>query len=187
MSKMDKDTLMQVYPPVLDRDKLFNALGQITAHVLGEAFQNINHESIYTQIEKLDEPLLDQLAKDFGIAWYEYDRDLATKRDVIATAFSTMRVLGTPGGMKRAINAVYDDAAVEEWFDYEGDPFHFRVIVTNEYKADENAKLLVLIGLFKNVRSVLDEVEYYSLNSVAEMSFVTDTPSIEVVDTSVML
>ena len=69
MSKLSKDTLMSIYPGVLNRDQLFNALGQSAAESLGEAFLNVKHTNIYLRIAELEEGVLDILAKDFNISW----------------------------------------------------------------------------------------------------------------------
>ena len=128
MSKLSKDSLMSIYPGVLNRDKLFNSLGQSVAESLGEAFLNVKHANIYLRISELDEDVLDILAQDFNISWYDYDFQLETKRRVVAAAFSVHRHLGTAGAMTTAISAIWPNSSVEEWFDYGGDPYFFRVL-----------------------------------------------------------
>ena len=160
MSSMTAETLMSVYPPVLDKDQLFNALGRATAEVLGQAFMDTKHASIYTRIAELDEALLDVLAKDFNIAWYDYNHPLEIKRRVIAAAFSVYFNNGTKGALETAIRAIYPNAVVEEWFDYGGLPYHFRVII-NDQDPDYNT-IQKMIRLYKNERSYLDSISYSS-------------------------
>lgn len=160
MSKMNADTLMAVYPPVLDKDQLFNALGQATAEVLGQAFIDTKHASIYTRIAELDEALLDVLAKDFNIAWYDYNHPLETKRRVVAAAFSVYFNNGTKGALQTALRAVYPNAVVQEWFDYGGAPYHFRVVLNDQ--AEDYDAINKMIRLYKNERSRLDSIAYSS-------------------------
>ena len=160
MSKMTADTLMSVYPPVLGKDQLFNALGQATAEVLGQAFIDTKHASIYTRIAELDESLLDVLAKDFNIAWYDYNYPLETKRRVIAAAFSVYFNNGTKGALETALKAVYPNAEVDEWFNYGGLPYHFRVILNDQ--AEDYDAVNKMIRLYKNERSWLDSISYSS-------------------------
>ena len=158
MSKMTAETLMQVYPPVLEKDQLFNALGQATAEILGEAFLNTKHASIYTRVMDLSEGVLDILAKDFAIAWYDYNYPLETKRRVIAAAFSVYYNNGTKAALETALRAVYPDARVEEWFEYGGEPFYFRVVLNEpDIDFDEVKKM---IELYKNERSHLHDITY---------------------------
>lgn len=156
--QLSKDTLMQVYPSVLDKDALFNALGQSAAESIGEAFLNVKKTSIYTRIAELDEGVLDILAKDFGISWYDYDFQLDTKRRVVAAAFSVHRHMGTAGAMITAICAIWPDSTVEEWFDYGGDPYYFRVLVNAS--GDEPIRFDSIdktVQLYKNERSWLQD------------------------------
>lgn len=160
MSKLSKSTLMQLYPSVLDKDKLFNDLGQAVAESLGEAFLNVKNSNIYCRIAELDEGVLDILAQDFNISWYDYDFQLDTKRRVIAAAFSVHRHLGTAGAMKTAICAIWPNSAVEEWFEYDGDPFYFRVLVNANEPGQEPIafdKIDKTVQLYKNERSWLED------------------------------
>lgn len=158
--QLTKDSLMQVYPSVLDKDTLFNALGQSTAEAIGEAFLNVKKASIYTRIAELDEGVLDILAKDFGISWYDYDFQLDTKRRVVAAAFSVHRHMGTVGAMITAICAIWPDSTVEEWFEYNGDPFYFRVLVNANEPGAEPIRFDAIdktVKLYKNERSWLED------------------------------
>lgn len=159
MSNLDKTSLMQVYPSVLDRDKLFNALGQSVAESIGEAFLNVKNANIYNRIMELDEGVLDILAQDFNVSWYDYDFQLETKRRVIAAAFSVHRHLGTKGAMVTAICAIWPNSTVEEWFDYGGDPYYFRVLVNANNPGDEPIRFDSIdktVQLYKNERSWLE-------------------------------
>ena len=157
---LNKDSLMSLYPSVLDKDALFNALGQSVAESLGEAFLNVKNASIYTRIAELDEAVLDILAKDFKISWYDYDFQLETKRRVIAAAFSVHRHLGTTGAMITAICAIWPHSTVEEWFEYNGNPFYFRVLVNANDPGAEPIRFDAIdktVKLYKNERSWLED------------------------------
>ena len=159
MSKLSKASLMQVYPSVLDRDKLFNALGQTVAEEIGAAFLQTKHANIYNRIAELDEGVLDILAQDFNVSWYDYDFQIDTKRRVIAAAFSVHRHLGTTGAMVTAVSAIWPNSSVEEWFQYGGDPYYFRVLVEANQEGGEPIRFSDIdktVQLYKNERSWLD-------------------------------
>ena len=156
---LNKSSLMSLYPSVLDKDTLFNALGQSAAEAIGAAFIASKNASIYTRIAELDEGVLDILAKDFNIVWYDYDFQLETKRRVIAAAFSVLRHFGTKGAMVTAISAIWPNSTVEEWFEYDGDPYYFRAIVEaseNDSEQIRFSKIEETILLYKNERSWLE-------------------------------
>ena len=156
---LNKSSLMGLYPPVLDKDKLFNALGQSAAELLGDAFLKTAKADIYTRINELDEGVCDILAKDFNISWYDYNFKVETKRRVIAAAFSVHRHFGTSGALITAISAIWPNSTVEEWFQYGGDPYYFKVMVqANDEHGEpiEFSKIDKTVQLYKNERSWLE-------------------------------
>jgi len=163
MSNLTKESMMRTYPYVLDRDKLYNGLGQTAAKALGLVSDASDSCGIYTRIEQLSESLLDILARDFAISWYNFDYDLETKRQVMAAAFSVYRRLGTKGAMLKALCAIWPETHVLEWFDYGGDPYHFKVTLDISVTEGEIIGLDVIkktILLYKNERSYLDEIAF---------------------------
>lgn len=160
MSNLTSSTLMSVYPEILNKDELFNALGRTAAEQIGEAFLAVGQGTIYTRVADLDEPLLDIMAQDFNIIWYDYNFDLATKRRVIAAAFSVYQTIGTKGAMERAICAIWPESKVIEWFDYSGDPYCFKVELDIAEGSVDVSVIQKTIDLYKNVRSHLDEIVY---------------------------
>lgn len=158
---LNKSALMGLYPAVLNKDELFNALGQSAAELLGDAFLKTAKADIYTRINELDEGVCDILAKDFNISWYDYNFKVETKRRVIAAAFSVHRHFGTTGAMITAISAIWPNSTVEEWFQYGGDPYFFRVLVeANSGDPDEEpiafSQIDKTVQLYKNERSWLE-------------------------------
>lgn len=154
MSELNRETMMSVYPGVLDRDELFNALGRTAAEALGAAFIDADKVGIYTRISELDESVLDILAKDFNIGWYDYDFDLATKRRVVAAAFATQRVIGTAGAVELALGTIWPEASIEEWFDYGSDPYNFRLHLPGSWTQEGVTKITWLLNAIKNARSI---------------------------------
>lgn len=100
------------------------------------------------------------------LAW-EADIDIsglttAAKRSVISAAFKSARYAGTAQSIVDIVEGFTSSASVEEWFDYAGLPFHFRVLIDAVgivYSAQDLAWLEATVNKRKNVRSVLDSIE----------------------------
>ena len=159
MSELTKTSMMSVYPEVLDKDFIFNALGQSAAEAIGEAFIASEDSGIYTRIDQLNDMMLDVLAQDFNISWYDKSFSLEVKRRVIAAAFATHRRMGTKGALLTAIRAIWPSTLVEEWYQYGGDPYYFRIRIGAESDLNpvqlESLKKTIL--LYKNERSWLED------------------------------
>lgn len=130
--------------------------------------------------DKAPEWRLDELAWEYGADWYDYDADVDIKRSQIKGVQAFYDRLGTPYAVVSALNAVYGNGEIEEWTAYSGTPFHYRVYVTDEQVVEEyREKLLKLLGIVQNVRSVLDEIIYYGAQGTAVDYIMTAVSGVE--------
>jgi phage tail P2-like protein len=135
------------------------ALATVIADLLSGQVDEIRKLKIYSQIDNLPEPLLDILAYDFKVDWYGYDYDIDVKRAQLKDSFNVHRHLGTRGAVERALSDIYPGTEVEEWFDYGGDPYHFRVLldVTDQRVSISQDEIIRAIEMFKSRRSHLQD------------------------------
>ena len=159
MSSFSADSFMANLPePILEDDHL-RQLAEVAARVMTKSLQGKRQAAIYCRINELPESLLDILAEDLKVDWYDYSASLETKRKYIADSWYIHKRLGTTAAVERAISDVWPNSNVEEWFDYGGDPFHFRIILdatdtTNPIYAD---RALDAVRLFKPARAHLQD------------------------------
>ena len=116
------DNMMQQFPIALQKDPKTVALGQAIAKVMESRQDEIDSLRIYTRIDELPEWLLDILARDFAVDWYDRSYTLEEKRKTIKDSFYVHRHRGTKAAVERAISAIYPNPKVLEWFEYGGDP-----------------------------------------------------------------
>ena len=116
-------------PPTLKDDPEINALGRAIAGQLQITAQQIRRNIIYARIDELDEQTLDILAYDLHVDWYDHSYPIEVKRQTIKDSVKIHRRLGTKYAVETALGAVFPGTRVEEWFEYGGDPYTFRVII----------------------------------------------------------
>lgn len=108
--------------------------------------------------------LLPWLAWTLSVDHWDATWSTAVKRQVIAESIELHRHKGTPWAVERAlVVAGSPNATVEEWYEYGGAPYHFRVTVDIEgetVSAATEARMLRSIERHKNVRSWLDTLDY---------------------------
>ncbi len=157
------ENLLASLPEVLQNDENMMALASAIADLLTLRKEEIGGLSIYPQLESLPEDLLDILAYDFKVDWYDYDYSEEEKRKTLADSFSVHRRLGTPYAVLAAISAIYPGTTLQEWFEYGGDPYHFKLLIdatNDEITSAKHQRVLERIRIYKNARSVLDDVNY---------------------------
>jgi len=114
-------------------------------------------------LTSLPEAVLDHLAWQLHVEGYETAVDVAAKRQLIAGSLLLHRRRGTPWAVRTALEAaLHVPATVQQWFEYGGEPYFFRVrLELGGAGLDEAAQrnALQLIQDYKNVRSWLDYLE----------------------------
>lgn len=112
---------------------------------------------IYSQIDSLEESILDELAIQMKIDWYDLYADIETKREVIKTAGIVHKARGTAYAVEKVVQAYFPDSKLEEWFEYDGDPYKFRIVTTNRIQDEKSwNKLISNVYITKNKRSWVD-------------------------------
>lgn len=160
IQEMDWEELL---PEPLKRDAriyaMAKAIGAQKRKIAGEIWR----ARVWLEIERMPEEILDALAYDMDVRWYSGDYDLALKRKVMGSACMVYRTLGTAGAVKQAIGDVYEKAEIQEWFQYGGAPYHFRLLIDQKFEGtdpERHQQALERVNFYKNVRSQLDGVEY---------------------------
>lgn len=100
---------------------------------------------------------LDELAWETNCL-YDYNADIATKRQWIKNAIPLYRLFGTPRAVYQYIASYFGGMDLEENWQYDGQPYHFRVTVEGEWTPENEAWARKAIAAAKNVRSVLDSL-----------------------------
>ena len=102
--------------------------------------------------------LLPWLAWAFSVDTWDADWTETRKRQVIARSLDVHRKKGTIGALRTALEPFALNLVVEEWWEFGGDPYTFRVTVTVDNETVDQAvldELEAVINDAKNVRSHL--------------------------------
>lgn len=125
--------------------------GQEWVQALSEALGELHEKTmdfadasqIYTALDTVSETVLDILAVNWKIDWYDTSYSIEQKRRIIKTSLEVRRLMGTVRAVKLQADAVYTGTEVEEWFDYGGDPGYFRLFV-NITDTDEDHPMVAM-------------------------------------------
>lgn len=158
------ENMLHALPDVLKNDSGTAALASCTAAALAERKAEIDSLILYARMDELPEPLLDLLAQDFKVDWWDGDYSLEEKRQTLRDSWHVHRTLGTKAAVETALSAIYPNTKVMEWWEYDGLPYHFRLSInvsSDETSSLKHQRVMARLELYKNLRSQLDEVEYY--------------------------
>ena len=157
-----KENLLLIVPPALTHDPAMMARAAADAEALAARLAEIDRVRIISNIDALDETVLDILARDFKVDWYDPGYSLEEKRRTVKSSWRVHKTLGTKAAVETAIRAIYPLTTVEEWFEYGGDPFRFYVIIgaAEGVTAEQQAAVLERVRFYINLRSHLETISY---------------------------
>jgi phage tail P2-like protein len=161
--QMNADNFMLSLPAVLAEDENLNALARSISATLEARVKEIERINIYARIDELPEDLLDILAYDFKVDWWDYSLTLTEKRKTLKRSWYVHKHMATPSAVTAALSAIYSETECEEWYEYGGEPYHYRLEMTlpaEEIQSTKHEKVLALLRFYKNLRSVLDRILY---------------------------
>ncbi len=119
-----------------------------------------------TDIDNLPVDALPHLAEQYHITGNEgwkFCRNEQEKRSLIKNAIQLHKYRGTKYAIIKALSLINITAFVTEWFEYNGSPFFFKVLLDMEtsYDSDLELQVIDLINENKNVRSWLERIIVY--------------------------
>ena len=163
MSKdLQSASLLDILPPNLLADKKINA----AARALDDELQKITAATraalILPRIDELSEEVIDLLAWQWHVDFYEELTTLAEKRNAVKQSIEMHRIKGTRRAVELALHIVYTSGEVSEWFEYGGRPYYFRVrfIQPETIRMEDINRVIRIVNTVKNTRSWLEGIGF---------------------------
>lgn len=158
--KLNDVDLFRLLPQFMRDDRNTQAFVYAITGQLKIIALSIAHARIYSRIDELSEVVLDELAWQFNVPEYNAEYSIDVKRDIVKRAMIIHRQRGTAGAVERVVKNIFGEASyLEEWFEYDGEPYHFKVHTSNPNITDEMLhEIERVIKETQNVRSWLEEV-----------------------------
>lgn len=114
----------------------------------------------YAAIDTMPEWLLDYMAVELRTPSYDENYSLKTKRALIQGALLFFTQMGTPAAVNRIIETIFETGYIEEWFEYDGEPHHFRAYVGDggEVGQGELEEFRRILSSVKRLSSWIDDI-----------------------------
>jgi phage tail P2-like protein len=148
-----------VIPPSIASDPQVKAISAAISPQLQAVSNEIQECILLPRLNELSEKVVDLLAWQYHVDFYDANLSIEQKRNLVRTSIDAHRHKGTPYAVELVVKAILEDAIVQEWFEYGGEPYFFRVIKINgQITADMYPRLKKAINTVKNTRSWLEGV-----------------------------
>ncbi|SHN77171.1 phage tail protein I [Desulfitobacterium chlororespirans] len=173
MNSLMDYSITDLLPDSLTKDAFLVALAEAVEIELKELYREAEMISNFYDVNRLPEILLNFVAHQKHVDFYDNALPIETKRRLVKESPYLHRIKGTPRAIEKAASTIFGRSKIDEWFDYNGDPFCFRISVESDKHGASEAELISLdklINAYKNVRSHLDKISIY-LASQGGMNF----------------
>ncbi|WP_295157107.1 phage tail protein I [Selenomonas sp. AE3005] len=144
-------------PESLNRDNL-REVAQVIDEKLHELDALNELVCLYPRIDKLSSNLIDALAIQFHVDFYDTSFSLEKRRALVKNSIKWHMRKGTKGAVQELIRTVWGSGIVREWFEYGGEPYHFKIDLLDADGITQNKydSIIRLVETVKNIRSVLE-------------------------------
>lgn len=160
MANIREISLVDLIPPNLAKDPKVKAAAEALDAELQAVTQAVDQCLIISRIDELSENVLDLLAWEFHVDFYEPDLPIEQKRELIKKSIVFHKKKGTPAAVEDLVITIFGDGQVQEWFEYGGQPYHFKVLTNNGSATTTDVERFEkAVESVKNARSVLEAVE----------------------------
>lgn len=157
--RLNEAEILKLLPAWMRDDGSVQGLAAGTDAVTRAIAARIRLLSRWDQIDNLTEAELDEMAWELNIQWYDSTASIQSKRAIIRNSDLVYSKLGTRYAVEQVATDYFGDGEVREWFEYGGEPHHFKVLSTNpELVASHYEKFLELLAVVKRRSSWLDAI-----------------------------
>lgn len=168
MNSIRDQVVVNLLPQSLKSDPFVVALAEAVEKELKEAYREAERLANFMDVDNLPESVLDHLLWYFHITYDEgagLANTIEEKRRLVKNAIKIHRIKGTKKALEMVLEMLDMRGRITEWFEYGGEPYHFRVElleITNKGLSDDSLALLDrLIEAYKNKRSWLEAINIF--------------------------
>ena len=160
--------LLKLLPAWMRSDKANIALADGIKPVAETIAVDLKILTRWNKIDEMSEELLDYMAWECNVLWYDKSATIEVKRQLIKNSDLVHMRLGTKWSVRQVVEDFLGDARIEEWWEYGGKPYHFRIVTNNLAAVGENYNaMMAILSVVKRKSAWLDA---FSIKLEGDMS-----------------
>ena len=150
--------LLDIVPENLLEDKHIRKITDVIDAALKDIYPETAYPALISRIDELDSDTIDSLAWQWHVDFYDEDLSLEVRRELVKKSIDYHRHMGTNYAVDGVIKTCFQNAEIQENWEYGGNPYCFKVITIHAGIPDEDelGRIVQAINSVKNTRSSLD-------------------------------
>lgn len=168
MIDISNSKLFEILPASIRNDEDIRAAAIAVDRSTGDIYSFSRKLDFRSNKDVKDHEILDELAIDLHVDFYDKNLHADMKREIIDDSIIQHMEKGTGGAVERALANIGVKGEVVEWYQYEGTPFTFRIILSSPVDLT-NSDIKRIINSYKNTRSHFEHFEVQVLQVIGIM------------------
>ena len=150
--------LLDIMPENLLEDEHIRKITEVIDAALKDIYPETAYPALISRIDELDSDTIDSLAWQWHVDFYDEDLPLEVRRELVKKSIDYHRHMGTNYAVDGVIKTCFQNAEIQENWEYGGNPYCFKVITIHAGIPDEDelGRIVQAINSVKNTRSSLD-------------------------------
>lgn len=159
MIKIEELRLLSLLPPSIKSDPDIQAAATVLDKSGEKTLQLIKKLNFFVNPHLADHDLLDAVAADLHVDFYDKTFSIETKRRLIDESMILHMEKGTAKSVEDLLTTVFGQGEVEEWYEYGGLPYHFRIYTSDKSATNERANEFIrALESVKRKSTVLESI-----------------------------
>lgn len=159
MIKLNGSRFTDIMPDNLAGQREIQALAYAVGRQVEKLCAYADSARTYAAIQTMPEKVLDALAVELRTPAYDENFSIKVKRALIEGTLTFYMTMGTPAAVNKIIETIFEAGYIKEWWEYGGDPYHFKAYTTNPaITADDVEEFKRVLGSVKRLSAWLDEI-----------------------------
>lgn len=163
------ELIMEIAPKLIKKNRK-DILMVLETLIQKYIIENIKYLVLLDRIDELSERELDVIQKELHVDFYNYQMTLEQKRQACKESLIVHSSKGTPGSINRVLKIFFRDAKLEEWFQYDGTPGYFKVVIDGPTPRNLN-DVIEKIEDTKKKSQHLEKISFISKSELVVNSF----------------
>jgi len=131
MISLQNARITDALPQIVAKEPWAQAMAYAINRQLGQLVTYADGVKIFASLDKMPDAVLDILAGELRLPYYDQSYTTAVKRELVKGAMPYWATAGTVESLTKILINIFGDAEIEEWFEYGGQPGYFRILTTN--------------------------------------------------------
>lgn len=166
MQELYEGTPYELMPEVL-RTSENEAISYAISKGLKKLLNYTKAISLYGDISQVSDAVLDAMAAELRTQYYDASASRIVREGMVKQTLGWYMRGGTNATLSEYLTTLYGGGQIEEWFDYDGDPYYFKAVVNiaedTVIPIGSTKEIIRKINGYKNVRSWLEALIFQIL------------------------